>query len=45
LTRTKRYLQKEIETQLGRMLVAGQLTDSGIAQVDVVGGELKITVG
>ena len=41
----KRYLQKEIETQLGRMLVAGALSDGGIAQVDSVGGELKITVG
>ena len=41
----KRYLQKEIETQLGRMLVAGTITDGGIAQVDAVGGELKITVG
>ena len=41
----KRYLQKEIETQLGRMLVAGTITDGGIAQVDAVDGELKITVG
>ena len=41
----KRYLQKEIETQLGRMLVAGTITDGGIAQVDAVGGELKISVG
>ena len=41
----KRYLQKEIETQLGRMLVAGSITDGGIAQVDARDGELKITVG
>ena len=41
----KRYLQKEIETQLGRMLVAGTITDGGIAQVDAVDGELKISVG
>jgi ATP-dependent Clp protease ATP-binding subunit ClpA len=41
----KRFLQKEIETQLGRMLVAGTLADGGIAQVDADGGELKITVG
>jgi len=41
----KRYLQKEIETQLGRMLVAGSLSDGGIAQVDADKGELKISVG
>jgi ATP-dependent Clp protease ATP-binding subunit ClpB len=41
----KRYLQKEIETQLGRMLLAGSLSDGGIAQVDAKNGELKISVG
>jgi ATP-dependent Clp protease ATP-binding subunit ClpB len=41
----KRYLQKEIETQLGRMLVAGSIVDGDIALVDADGGQLKITVG
>jgi ATP-dependent Clp protease ATP-binding subunit ClpB len=41
----KRYLQKEIETQLGRMLVAGSIVDGDIALVDADGGALKITVG
>jgi ATP-dependent Clp protease ATP-binding subunit ClpB len=41
----KRYLQKEIETQLGRMLIAGAITDGGIALVDAADGALKITVG
>ena len=41
----KRYLQKEIETQLGRMLVAGTIADGDIALVDAADGALKITVG
>ena len=41
----KRFLQKEIETQLGRMLVAGSISDGDIALVDADGGQLKITVG
>lgn len=41
----KRYLQKEIETQLGRMLVAGAIVDGDIALVDAADGALKITVG
>ena len=41
----KRYLQKKIETQLGRMLVAGSIADGDIALVDADGDALKITVG
>ncbi|NLT97735.1 MAG: ATP-dependent chaperone ClpB [Christensenellaceae bacterium] len=41
----KRFLQKEIETQLGRMLVAGTIADGDIALVDAENGQLKITVG
>ena len=41
----KRYLQTEIETQLGRMLVAGDIVDGDIALVDAADGALKIKVG
>ena len=38
----KRYLQKVVETQVGRMLVSGSLIDGGLVKVDAEGGELKI---
>ncbi len=38
----KRYLQKVIETQIGRMVVSGELIDGGLVKVDAEGGELKI---
>ncbi len=38
----KRYLQKVIETQIGRMVVSGELLDGGLVKVDAEGGELKI---
>jgi len=39
----KRYLQRELETRIGRQLIAGQVPDGSTVQVDVAGGELKIT--
>jgi len=38
----KRYLQKVVETQVGRMMVSGELIDGGLVKVDADGGELKI---
>ncbi len=38
----KRYLQKAVETQVGRMMVSGDLIDGGLVKVDADGGELKI---
>ena len=38
----KRYLQKVVETQVGRMLVSGSLIDGGLVKVDAQGKELKI---
>jgi ATP-dependent Clp protease ATP-binding subunit ClpB len=38
----KRYLQKVVETQVGRMMVSGELIDGGLVKVDAEGGELKI---
>ncbi len=38
----KRYLQKVVETQVGRMIVSGALIDGGLVKVDAENGELKI---
>ena len=38
----KRYLQKVVETQVGRMIVSGSLIDGGLVKVDAENGELKI---
>ncbi len=39
----KRYLQKAVETQVGRMLVSGTLVDGGTVKVGAEDGELKIS--
>jgi ATP-dependent Clp protease ATP-binding subunit ClpB len=38
----KRAIQRDVETPVARLIVAGKLTDGGAARVDVVGGELRI---
>ena len=38
----KRYLQRFVETELGKMIIKGDITDKDTALVDVVDGELKI---
>ena len=38
----KRYLQKVVETQVGRMIVSGSIIDGGLVQVDAENAELKI---
>ncbi len=40
----KRYLQKIIETQIGRLIIGGELKDGQYARVGVQGEELKISV-
>ena len=39
----KRVLQREIETQLGRKILGGEITDHSKVEVDRVGGELTFT--
>ena len=39
----KRYLQRELETRLGRKLIAGDVPDGSTVTVGVDGGELVIT--
>ncbi|MBK8099665.1 MAG: ATP-dependent chaperone ClpB [Planctomycetes bacterium] len=39
----KRFLQRELETRIGRQLIAGGIRDGGAVQVDVVDDELRVT--
>ena len=41
----KRYLQRELETRLGRKLIAGEIVDNSTVLVDVADGELQVTAG
>jgi ATP-dependent Clp protease ATP-binding subunit ClpB len=38
----KRYLQRELETRIGRKLIAGEIPDGSVVAVDVVDGTLRI---
>ena len=38
----KRYLQRELETKLGRKLIAGEIVDGSAVSIDVTNGELQI---
>ncbi len=38
----KRYLQRELETRIGRKLIAGEIPDGSVLHVDVVDGALRI---
>ena len=40
----RRFLQRELETRIGRALVAGQIHDGSTVQIDVDGGELSVSV-
>jgi ATP-dependent Clp protease ATP-binding subunit ClpB len=39
----KRYLQHEIETRLGRAIIAGEVPDGSVVGFDVVDGRLSLT--
>ena len=39
----KRYIQRELETQLGRQLIAGSVTEGSRLIVDVVNGALNVS--
>jgi ATP-dependent Clp protease ATP-binding subunit ClpB len=41
----KRYLQRELETKIGRKLIAGEIPDHSSVVVDVVNGALKVQPG
>jgi ATP-dependent Clp protease ATP-binding subunit ClpA len=38
----KRVIQREVETPVARLIVAGKLTDGGTVRVDVLGNELRV---
>ena len=38
----KRFLQRELETRIGRALIAGELSDGSVIRVGVEGGELAV---
>jgi ATP-dependent Clp protease ATP-binding subunit ClpB len=38
----KRLLQRELETRIGRKLIAGEIQDGSVVRVDIEGGALKI---
>ena len=40
----KRFLQKNLETEMGRMIISGDLKDKDKVVVDVENGELKLEV-
>ncbi|MEM7164760.1 MAG: ATP-dependent chaperone ClpB [Planctomycetota bacterium] len=40
----KRYLQHELETRIGRALIAGEIGDGATVRVDVSGGDLRVGV-
>jgi len=41
----KRFLQRFVETEIGRMIISGALKDGDRIRIDAAGGELKITAG
>ncbi len=41
----KRFLQRELETRIGRMLIAGEVVDGSVIQIDEQGGNLTISIG
>jgi ATP-dependent Clp protease ATP-binding subunit ClpB len=40
----KRYLQHELESRIGRALVAGEVHDGSLVRVDVKDGHLAVTI-
>ena len=38
----KRYLQRELETRIGRQLIAGEIPDGSVVRIDLVDGALRI---
>jgi ATP-dependent Clp protease ATP-binding subunit ClpB len=40
----KRYLQHELESKIGRAIIAGEVTDGTTLKVDVEAGELAVTI-
>ena len=41
----KRFLQRQLETRIGRALIAGEATEGSVVEVDLTGGELTIEIG
>jgi ATP-dependent Clp protease ATP-binding subunit ClpB len=39
----KRWLQREVETRIGRELISGKISDGAAVKIDAKGGELAIT--
>jgi ATP-dependent Clp protease ATP-binding subunit ClpB len=40
----KRYLQRELETRIGRAIIAGEVGEGSVVRVDLKDGELTIKV-
>lgn len=40
----KRFLQRELETKIGRMIIAGELKDKDIIKIDAVDGEFDFKI-
>jgi ATP-dependent Clp protease ATP-binding subunit ClpB len=40
----KRFLQREVETRIGRALVAGEVREGGVVRVGVEGGGLAVEI-
>jgi ATP-dependent Clp protease ATP-binding subunit ClpB len=39
----KRYVQRQLETKLGRGIIAGEIPDNSVVEVGVTGGELSFS--
>jgi ATP-dependent Clp protease ATP-binding subunit ClpB len=40
----KRYLQHELESKIGRALIAGEVREGSVLKVDAAGGQLKVEI-
>ena len=38
----KRYVQREVETEIARMVLSGQVLEGGKVRVDAEGGRLRL---
>jgi ATP-dependent Clp protease ATP-binding subunit ClpB len=39
----RRFISREVETRIGRALLAGDITDGAVIRIDYVGGDLAVT--
>jgi ATP-dependent Clp protease ATP-binding subunit ClpB len=40
----KRFLQRDLETKIGRSLIAGQISEGALIKVDFANGEMQVNI-